>query len=184
VPEFTSISISVDRSNKLYTVWSDFRNGGGTCTGSAATATPPCDNDVFYSFSTNGGATWSATFKLTPAGNAQWQPWSMVTFDGDVLWVAYYDRSYGSCEFTGCNDITLARVKNPASNSPFITYSRITTSSMPNLTPANNPVQAGFLGDYMWVTVDHRGDPYLVWADTRGRNGTVEEDIYFYKGGR
>jgi hypothetical protein len=26
---------------------------------------------------------------------------------------------------------------------------RITTSSMPNLIPANNPVEAGFLGDYM-----------------------------------
>ena len=49
---------------------------------------------------------------------------------------------------------------------------------MPNLVPANNPVQAGFLGDYMWVTVDSNGRPYVVWADTRGRNNTVEEDIY------
>lgn len=182
VPEFTSISISVDKNSKLYTVWSDFRNGGGTCTGSAATATPPCDNDVFYSFSIDGGATWSTTFKLTPAGNAQWQPWSAVTFDGDVLWVAYYDRSYGDCEMTGCNDITLARVKKPSSNSPSISYTRVTTASMPNLVPSNNPVQAGFLGDYMWVTVDNKGRPHVVWADTRGRNGAVEEDIYFYKG--
>ncbi len=182
VPEFTSISISVDKNNKLYTVWSDFRNGGGTCTGSAATATPPCDNDVFYSFSTNSGATWSAALRLTPAGNAQWQPWSSVTSDGKTLWVAYYDRSYGSCETTGCNDITLAKVKNAASNSPSVSYTRVTTASMPNLTPVNNPVQAGFLGDYMWVTVDSKGNPYVVWADTRGRNGAVEEDIYFYKG--
>jgi hypothetical protein len=182
VPEFTSISISVDKNNKLYTVWSDFRNGGGTCTGSAATATPPCDNDVFYATSSNGGATWSAAFRLTPAGNAQWQPWSSVTSDGKTLWVAYYDRSYGSCETTGCNDITLAKVKNPASNSPSVSYTRVTTASMPNLVPANNPVQAGFLGDYMWVTVDKKGSPYVVWADTRGRNNTVEEDIYFYRG--
>ncbi len=53
---------------------------------------------------------------------------------------------------------------------------------MPNLVPANNPIEAGFLGDYMWVTVDGKGTPYVVWADTRGQNGTVEEDIYFYKG--
>jgi hypothetical protein len=183
VPEFTSISTSVDKNNKLYTVWSDFRNGGGTCTGSAATATPPCDNDVFYATSSDGGATWSAAFKLTPAGNAQWQPWSAVTSDGRTLWVAYYDRSYGNCEFDGCNDITLAKVRNPGSNSPSVSYTRVTTGSMPNLTPANNPIQAGFLGDYMWVTVDRWGIPYVVWADTRGRNGTVEEDIYFYKGG-
>src|SRR5262249_4723568 len=43
-------SLSVDNNSNLYSVWSDFRNGGGTFppNGSAATATPPCNNDVFY----------------------------------------------------------------------------------------------------------------------------------------
>jgi len=68
---------------------------------------------------------------------------------------------------------------NPTAASPVISYARLTTSSMPNLVPANNPVEAGFLGDYMWVTVNDRGRPQVVWADTRGLNGTVEEDIYF-----
>lgn len=35
------------------------------------------------------------------------------------------------------------------------------------------------LGDYMWVAVDHLGRANVVWADTRGLGGTVEEDIYF-----
>jgi hypothetical protein len=105
-----------------------------------------------------------------------------VTQDGTVLWVAYYDRSYGTCEFEGCNDITLAQVTNPVSTLPAISYTRLTTASMPNLVPANNPFQAGFLGDYMWVAVDGEGRPHVVWADTRGRNGTVEEDIYFATG--
>lgn len=102
-----------------------------------------------------------------------------MTSDGSTLWVAYYDRSYGNCEFEGCNDITLARISNPASASPSIKYVRLTTASMPNLVVDNNPAQAGFLGDYMWVTVDPKGRPYVVWADTRGMSGTVEEDIYF-----
>jgi hypothetical protein len=106
-------------------------------------------------------------------------PWSGVTSDGSTLWVAYYDRSYGTCEQTGCNDITLAKVARPTSNAPAISHRRITTSSMPNLTTANNPLQAGFLGDYMWLTVDAHGRPNVVWADTRGLNGTIEEDIYF-----
>jgi len=50
---------------------------------------------------------------------------------------------------------------------------------MPNLVPANNPIQAGFLGDYMWVATDSKGKPSIVWADTRGLGGAVEEDIYF-----
>jgi hypothetical protein len=181
VPEFTSISTSIDNSGKLYTAWADFRNGGPPCTGPASSATPPCDNDVFFASSADGGATWSSTVNVAPASmfgaNAQWQPWSSVTPDGSTLWIGYYDRHYGNCENTGCNDITLAKVSKPSS-SPSIKYTRLTSASMPNLVVANNPIQAGFLGDYMWVTVDSRGRPYVVWADTRGLNSTVEEDIY------
>jgi hypothetical protein len=179
--DFVTISGSVDNANRLYVTWSDFRNGKPNCEGAASTAVPPCDNDVFYAFSADHGATWSAPTKLTPAGSAQWQPWSAVSPDGSTLWVAYYDRSYGNCEQTGCNDITLAGVHRPGSTEPSISYRRITTASMPNLTPTNNPVEAGFLGDYMWVTVDTRGRPHVVWADTRGLNNTVEEDIYFWR---
>jgi hypothetical protein len=179
VSDATFGTISVDNSGKLFFTFSDFRNGGGTCVGRATTATPPCDQDVFYSFSTDGGTTWSPVFDLTPAGSAQWMPWSEITNDGATLWVGYYDRQYGDCETTGCNDITLARVDNPTSASPSIKYIRLTTSSMPNLVTANNPIEAGFLGDYMWVTVDNKGRPLVDWADTRGLNGSVEEDIYF-----
>jgi len=179
VQDRTYGSVSVDNSGKLYFVFSDFRNGAANCKGPSTTATPPCDQDVFYSYSTDGGATWSAALKLTPAGSAQWQPWSAVVSNGSKLWVAYYDRSYGNCEFDGCNDITLVNIANPASASPTANYTRLTTASMPNLVVANNPLQAGFLGDYMWVTVDAKGKPYVVWSDTRGLNGAVEEDMYF-----
>jgi len=179
-------TISVDRNGNLYATYADFRNGQAPCTGPASSATPPCDNDVFYSFSTDGGTTWSAPHNITPRShfgeNAQWQPWSEVTSDGSRLWVAYYDRQYGNCEFSGCNDITAAEIRNPASGSPSYSYTRVTTSSGPNLVPANNPVQAGFLGDYMWVDTDSHGAAHIVWADTRPIRGTApEEDIYYAK---
>jgi hypothetical protein len=195
--DFVEGSISVDNHGNLYFAFADFRNGQANChpNGAALGATPPCNNDVFYTFSTDHGQTWSAPVNVTPASrfgpSAQWQPWSAVSPDGQDLWIGYYDRHYGNCEFTGCNDITLADVRNPAGgskdsaarnsdgNGSNIRYTRITTSSMPNLVPSNNPIEAGFLGDYMWVTVDHQGNPYVVWADTRGPRGTVEEDVYF-----
>jgi hypothetical protein len=181
VPMITSISASIANNGDLFVSWTDGRNIGPNCKVglvTAQTATPPCDSDILYAYSTDGGATWSSSFNLTPAGSAQWQSWSAITANGK-LWVAYYDRSYGNCEFDGCNDITVAGVDNAATDSPKVKYTRVTTSSMPNLTLDNNPVQAGFLGDYMWVTVDNKGRPLIVWADTRGLNGTVEEDIYF-----
>jgi hypothetical protein len=187
---FVTITASVDNNKNVYVSWSDFRNGQANCNpnGSAATATTPCNNDVFYAFSKDGAKTFSSTVNLTSASRfgltAQWMPWSAISGDGSVLWVAFYDREYGKCESTGCNDITLAKVSNPASKSPKVSYQRITTASMPNLVPANNPAQAGFLGDYMWVTVDPTGVPLVVWADTRGLHNTVEEDIYFARGAK
>src|SRR5262249_37690615 len=58
----TAGSLSVDNSGHLYFVWADFRNGGGTCPqfGNAATSTPPCNNDVFYTASSDGGHTWAS----------------------------------------------------------------------------------------------------------------------------
>jgi hypothetical protein len=198
VPEFTSMSISVDKHDRLYATWSDFRNGddpGSTCGpfGTWSSRTPPCDNDVFYSFSTDRGATWSPTVNLTPrsrlGATAQWQPWSDVAGDGSRVYAAFYDRQYGNCEFSGCNDITLATISNPRSANPQVSYKRITTASMPNLIPANNPLQAGFLGDYMWVEVSHHNfnqkDVHIVWADTRplpyrlSNQRFPEEDIYY-----
>jgi len=182
--DFVEGSISADASGNLYDVWADGRNLGSNCQGDYALATSPCNNDVFYSFSTDGGATWSSAIDVTPSSvdgdTAQWMPWGAVAPDGKSLFIGYYDRSYGSCEANGCNDITLATVHNPT-GAASITYRRITTASMPNLVVANNPYQAGFLGDYMWVTTDVNGKPYVVWGDTRGRGHAVEENIYFSK---
>jgi hypothetical protein len=192
VPEFTSMSISVDRNSNLYAIWADHRNNTNPLcdfrTSPAGNGAPPCDHDVFYSFSTNQGTTWSPTVTVTPRSelgeNAQWQPWHDVAGDGSRVYAAFYDRQYGNCEFTGCNDITLATLTNPRSATPTIQYDRITTASMPNLVPANNPLQAGFLGDYMWVEVSHHNfdqrDVHIAWADTRPLFGTApEEDIYY-----
>jgi len=172
--------VSIDSQGTLYFAWADFKNGGPPCdTGDASTSTPPCNNDVFYAVSHDGGQTWSGRHNLTPltgtfGQTAQWQPWSTVD-SSDRLQVAFYDRQYGNCEFDGCNDITLATVTNPTTGKAV--YRRITTSSMPNLTPAYNPLQAGFPADHTWSAA-RRGRLHIVWADTRGLNDTVEEDIY------
>jgi hypothetical protein len=196
VPEITSMSISVDRSSNLYAIWADHRNNTNpNCdfrTSPVGNGSPPCDHDVFYAFSTNRGTTWSPTVTVTPRSrlgeNAQWQPWHDVAGDGSRVYAAFYDRQYGNCETTGCNDITLATISNPRSSNRRIEYRRITTASMPNLVPANNPVQAGFLGDYMWVEVSRHNfeqrSVHIVWADTRPLFGPApEEDIYYARVG-
>ena len=110
--------------------------------------------------------------QIQPA--AQWQAWGAVG-DNGILYAGYYDRQFGPCESTGCNDITLAKSRND--NKKWV-FKRITTDSMPNLPCSVNPSECGFLGDYMSIQAAN-GRVYLTWGDTRGRNGTIEEDVYF-----
>ncbi|HET9002108.1 MAG TPA: sialidase family protein [bacterium] len=166
---------------RLYFSWSDFRNGG-PCATSGGLPVEPCanhNNDVFIVHSDNGGATWSAPKLVSSddkSGAAQWQSWMAVGPEGNV-YIAYYDRQHG-CESSGCNDITLAVSTNHGTS---FKHFRITTASMPNLTPANNSAQMGFLGDYMSVAADSHG-AVIVWADTRSHNPALvsaAEDVYF-----
>jgi Neuraminidase (sialidase) len=143
----------------------------------------PCrnhNNDVFASVSKDHGRTWTSARKVSGGGtSAQWQPWGDVGENGN-LYVGYYDRKYGACETSGCNDITLA---TSGDNGRSWSHRRITTSSMPNLTCGVNSFECGFLGDYM-STVFWKGKVHMVWADTRGRGlGFPEEDIYYAKVG-
>jgi hypothetical protein len=178
--DFGVVHADPSTAGRLYFVWSDFRNGGPCAPG----LLEPCanhNNDVFLARSDDGGATWGAPVNVTPSSTfgttAQWQAWFAVGPTG-MLYIAFYDRHYGDCETSGCNDITLATMARTATS---FTYYRITTASMPNLTPTTNVVQQGFLGDYMFVAADRFG-AVIVWADTRPRPGisrTPEEDIYF-----
>jgi hypothetical protein len=172
-----------EQSGKLAVFWSDFRNGGPCAEDTSlglVVFTEPCANhnqDVFAAVSTDGGATWGSTKQVTTGTAAQWQAWGDVGADG-TLYAGYYDRDNNGCEASGCNDITLARSRNDGAT---WTTRLITTGPMPNLTPANNPFQAGFLGDYMWVSAVG-SFVYVVWADTRGVGGSSnpvpEEDVY------
>lgn len=158
------------KANNVYATWTRFEFGTGVGVGG--------HSPIYFSQSTDGGATWSEAYNIAPekhsGPSAQWQPWSAVSKDGKTLWVAYYDRSYADCEFTGCNDITLAKISIPASKKPSVSYTRLTSASMPNLIVANNPVQARssrlVAKTKLHPLVPHE---WSNWADNSGRLETV-----------
>jgi hypothetical protein len=159
-------SMGLNATGKLVVYWSDFRNGSYPTN---------ANEDVFASISNDGGANWNAPTKVTNSADtaAQYFPWGSLGKKGN-LYVMYYDRRYGSCESSGCLDVTLA---TSTDNGAHWTHTRITTGSMPNLTPVNNPFQQGFIGDYNSLTIGG-GKVWMAWADTRGLGGAVEEDVY------
>ena len=84
-PDETTVTVSVDQSNKLFVSWADHRNNTNVnCQlGAPAGGSGPCDHDIFYAYSTNGGGAWSPTKTITPR--------SRVRRDGAV---AVVERGY------------------------------------------------------------------------------------------
>jgi len=183
VPNHPSLGLN-PTTGELAVTWDDFRNGG-RCATDTATGLPvaPCANyneDVFVSTSTDGGANWSAPRLVTGDSGvtAQWQTAGAAGTRSGELFASYYDRKYGNCEESGCNDITLATTREDSKDWD---YRRITTSSMPDLTCAENPFECGLLGDYQGLAFSN-DKVYLTWADTRGRGfNAPEQDVYFAK---
>lgn len=168
-------SMSVDETtNKLAVFWSDFRGGRFTTDGGDAVQCAPCNEDVFAAVSNDGGVTWGPALQVTTDPGAQYSPWGAIDEHG-ALDVAYYTRQYGDCEASGCQDVRLSSSTNDG-----LTWSsrRITSSSMPNLTDATNPVERGFIGDRI-ALIAANGSVAVAWTDTRGLNGVVDEDVYF-----
>jgi len=128
-----------------------------------------CNNDILFSVSTDGGATFTGTtadprtMPLVTSGSKQAttdQFWQWLAFGKQgKLAVSYYDRQYGSDETTGDLDFSLSASKSLASwNS-----TRVTSGSM------NPPTQfAGtFFGDYTGLAAG-KSEAFPLWTDTRG----------------
>ncbi len=129
-----------------------------------------CSNKILIAVSNNGGHTFIGSTDprhepVVTQGDAQkhtdqfWQ-WTAFTTNGTFA-VDYYDRQYGTDEFTGSSDLSL-------SSSPGVhTFSvqRVTTSSMPPPTQFPGPFGGQFYGDYIGLTAVT--DAHPLWSDTR-----------------
>ena len=144
--------------------------GGNLYTGTKTAGA--CNNKIMLSVSNNGGASFTGSTtdpRLLPVVNTaarqkrtdQWFQWAAFTPSG-TLATSYYDRQYGSAEFTGKMDFSLSTSSNLSS----FTVSRATSASMP--LPTQFPDANGnsqFIGDYTGLTAVSGAHP--LWADTR-----------------
>jgi uncharacterized membrane protein len=81
--------------NNVYVAWDDLSGDSG-CTsggGPGTNASSTCKSRIFFSRSTDGGATWSAPVKINNQSglNDQFFPWLVVDDSNGKLAITYYD---------------------------------------------------------------------------------------------
>lgn len=158
----------------LYVVW-----------GSDPAGTPD-NSDVFFSRSTDNGATWSAMAQIGGGGGAtdQFEPNVAVNDTGDVA-VVWYDRRNDVANNTNIDVYTAFSADGGATFQPIV---RVTDVSfgVPSLNPNFNPGAAQcYMGEY--IAVDGSGALfYYMWGDNRNTvtntnwpAGRPDPDIYF-----
>ena len=122
--------------------------------------------DIFFTQSTDGGATWSAPVRVNDDAttNDQWQPALAVTPDGTRLFVGFYDRRLDPTNnlidtFGAIGSISGATV---AFGSNF----RVTDQSFPVVRGQDPVVNSTYMGDYDQAVADNDFF-YYTWGDNR-----------------
>jgi len=131
--------IAVDSSGHLHLVWSD---------------SSPGNYEVFYAKSTNGGATWSTSKRLT--WNAGWSLNPGIAVSGlNNLYVVWSDSS------PGVNEIYYVRSMD--GGAAWTTGQRLTWNAGFSYAPD--------------ITVDLSGNPHVVWYDDTPGN----QELYYLR---
>ena len=130
---------------------------------------------IYYSRSTDNGATWSAAAQLAPPGVAntyQVEPWVRPTRPGTFHAIWYDDR-----ENPNTSIFNIYYSQSTDDGATWSTAVRISTATT-DLRIGIPSSYARAAGDYINVTASH-GNVYGVWTDTRSGTG---EDVYVVRG--
>lgn len=139
----------------IYVAWNDDVPGADT-------------SDIFYSASTDGGATWSAATDVTDifdsGDNDDWQPTIAITPGGAQAFIGWYDR-----ELDPNNSLidwfgAVATVGSGVLN--FLPQQRISNTSFPPAFGQDPVVNTVYMGDYDTAVADN-GFLHTVWGDNR-----------------
>ncbi len=146
------------------------------------------NSDVFFSRSTDSGATWSAAVQLGAGGGAtdQFEPFVAVGGAGAVS-VAWYDRRNDATNNTLIDVFKAFSIDGGATFDPII---RVTDVNFP-VPPINPNFDPGvvrcYMGEYIAVAGDAQNFHYL-WGDNRNTlfttnfpapNGRPDPDVFY-----
>jgi hypothetical protein len=165
--------MAVDKAGNLYYTWSQTQGPGSDTSGLLG------EQDVYYTFSTDKGATWVAPIPLTQSANdTAVMPW-MVAGDAGRVDIVYYKANNGANSNTSPPGTVWnvffghsLNALNTGSN-----FSNVQISDHPN--HLGGVCTAGLacsgdrdLLDFFTIDIDHLGAANVVWADDNSSRGS------------
>ena len=165
--------LAIDRGGNLYYTWSQ------------ATGTPLGEQDVYYTYSTNGGTTWVPPINLTGEKNdSAIFPW-MVAGDPGKVDIVYYKSNNGAnsnvAPPTTVWNVYFGQSMNALNPGP--NFKSVQVSAEPNhlgliCTGGLGCDQDRDLLDFFTVDVDHLGAAHIVYSDDhQARNSDTRDKL-------
>ncbi len=161
--DYTFVSVAADAANNLYATWAELKDGNA---------------QVFYSASSDHGATWMAPVRVSDPGGAAASPWIAAAAAGHAA-VAFYaapGHPGDPNKVKGPWRPYLVDILDAASITPAITRLAMTDE------PVSTKVicTTGYsscggtppLGDFLQVAIGPDGSDHVVWA-------TDDQDVYW-----
>jgi hypothetical protein len=174
--------LTIDKAGTLYVTWSQTQGPGSDESGLTG------EQDVYYTYSTNSGLTWTPPINLTPStGKTAVFPW-MVAGDPGQVDVVYYQANTGINSNVATTDSN-GNPTNPSVWNVIFGHSNNATntgSNFSNTQITDHPNHVGqvctggvgclaggdrSLGDFFTVDVDHLGAAVVAWTDNNGSLG-------------
>jgi hypothetical protein len=168
------VQMTIDRAGNLYYTWSQAQN---------VTQDTAGEQDIYYTFSTNGSTTWAPPINLTPEANdSAVFPW-MVAGDAGRVDLVFYKSNNGAnsniAPPTTVWNVYFAQSMNALNTGS--NFNAVQVSAEPNhlgglCTEGLNCSGDRDLLDFLTVDVDHLGAANVVYSDDHQRRNTDTRD--------
>jgi len=168
------VQMAIDRAGNLYYTWSQAQN---------VTANSEGEQDIYYTFSTNGGTTWAPPINLTPEANDSAVFSWMVAGDPGQVDIVYYKSNSGINSNvqppTTVWNVYFGQSQNALNTGP--NFKSVQVSAEPNhlgqlCTNGLNCSGDRDLLDFFTVDVDHLGAAVIAYSDDHERRNTDTRD--------
>jgi hypothetical protein len=182
------VQLAIDRGGNLYYTWSQARNASTTSQRGKRTDEEGGDftageQDIYYTFSTNGGTIWAAPIDLTPGANdSAVMPWIAAGDPGQVD-LTYYKSNSGAN--SNLEDAQVWNVYFGQSQNALNTgsdFKHVQVTAQPNHL---GDLSTGGLGgesdrdllDFITVDIDHLGAAHVAYSDDNRRRDSDTQDF-------